>query len=92
MPEVRIQETVIREVGSNCLVRLFVSDAAREDDDYSIRIDISTAMSRYQSPLMVQLQRRAIENVLAVLHRLDEELLQDIPENVSANPKRIGRG
>jgi hypothetical protein len=87
-----IRETVVEEIGSNCVVRLFLSDQPRESQEASIRIDILAVMSRYRSPLLVQLQRRAIADVIEVLQEVDKELLQEIPRDVPAEPKRIGQG
>jgi hypothetical protein len=77
MSKVSIRETVISPMPDEVTVRLFISDAPRDHESATIRLDLTATIQSEPALLLADFQKRALEavqgEISAVLQVLADE-------------------
>jgi hypothetical protein len=81
MPAVQIRETIVTPHDGGETVQLYISDAAREDEGAAIRLALTVSIPEFRMPLMVHVQRAAIEKALAALRGVNEALGKELMQS-----------
>lgn len=81
MPAAQILETIVTPNADGAIVQLYISDAARDAEDAAIRLALTVSIPAFQSPLLIHIQRAAIEAATNALRDLNSSLGQQLMQS-----------
>lgn len=78
MSAVTIRETIVTPNADGATVQLYISDAAREAEDAAIRLALTVSIPALQTPLLIHVQRAALNLLQRMLRDLDDSLGKEL--------------
>jgi hypothetical protein len=81
MGELKIFSTTVTPNASGALVQMYVSDAPQDAEDAAIRIALTAQVPSYALPLLVHVQRGALDKVITALKTVERNLAKELETN-----------
>jgi len=86
--DAKILETTVAASGDALVVRLQIADVQRpEEEAAGVHMTVTIRVPAYNCPLLVHLQRAALDTAQKILAKLSDELLQSISSDYPSRPR-----